>query len=107
MIRARVSWVLVVTRTTEFQRNCLAIRPRALASPWVVAGFGSKQMSFTPGTGDGHGPPYPWFPRERAFVTTASPVRIAIYSEAAETDFQISSLDIYRLTPAAGQGAGL
>jgi hypothetical protein len=50
--------------------------------------------------------PHAWFPRDRAFVTTASPVRIAIYSEAAETDFGISSLDIYRLTPAAPSGAG-
>jgi 4-amino-4-deoxy-L-arabinose transferase-like glycosyltransferase len=51
--------------------------------------------------------PYPWFPRERAFAATASPVRIAIYSEATETDFQISSLDIYRLKPVPARGAGL
>ena len=50
--------------------------------------------------------PYPWFPRDRAFEMTASPVRIAIYSEAPETDFRISSLDIYRLRPAAEAGAG-
>jgi hypothetical protein len=50
--------------------------------------------------------PYPWFPRDRAFVTTASPVRIAIYSEASETDFLIASLEIYRLRPAAAPGAG-
>lgn len=51
--------------------------------------------------------PYPWFPRDRAFVTTASPVHISIYSEAPETDFQISSFDVYRLTPARAQGGGL
>jgi 4-amino-4-deoxy-L-arabinose transferase-like glycosyltransferase len=50
--------------------------------------------------------PYPWFPSDRAFVTTASPVRILIYSEAAETDFLISSLEIYRLTPVPAHGAG-
>ena len=45
--------------------------------------------------------PYPWFPRDRAFIAVAPAVRIAIYSEAAETDFAISSLDIFRLTTAA------
>jgi 4-amino-4-deoxy-L-arabinose transferase-like glycosyltransferase len=42
-----------------------------------------------------------WFPRDRAFRATAPEVRVLVYSEAPETDFQISSLDIYRLLPAA------
>jgi hypothetical protein len=40
-----------------------------------------------------------WFPRERAFRATAPEVRVAVYSEAPETDFVISSLDIHRLLP--------
>jgi len=40
-----------------------------------------------------------WFPRDRAFRATTSSVRILVYSEAPETDFVISSLDIYRLVP--------
>src|SRR5205823_3931673 len=43
-----------------------------------------------------------WFPRERAFRATAPQVRMLVYSEAPQTDFVISSLDIYRLQPAAG-----
>jgi len=46
-----------------------------------------------------------WFPRERAFRATAPKVRVLVYSEAPETDFVISSLDIYRLRPAAGAPA--
>jgi 4-amino-4-deoxy-L-arabinose transferase-like glycosyltransferase len=42
-----------------------------------------------------------WFPRDRAFRATAPEVRVLVYSEAPETDFEISSLDIYRLLPAA------
>ena len=38
------------------------------ASPRVLAGFGSKQMSFTPGTAGGHGPPYPCRPCETARI---------------------------------------
>jgi hypothetical protein len=41
----------------------------------------------------------PWFPSDRAFIATASQVRIIVYSEAPSTDFLISSLDVYRLTP--------
>ena len=41
----------------------------------------------------------PWFPHDRAFVAASSSVRIAVYSEAPETDFVIASLDIYRLEP--------
>jgi 4-amino-4-deoxy-L-arabinose transferase-like glycosyltransferase len=41
----------------------------------------------------------PWFPHDRAFVATSSSVRIAVYSEAPETDFVVASLDIYRLEP--------
>ena len=46
-----------------------------------------------------------WFPRERAFRATAPAVRVLVYSEAPETDFAISSLDIHRLlaAPAAAQ----
>jgi 4-amino-4-deoxy-L-arabinose transferase-like glycosyltransferase len=42
-----------------------------------------------------------WFPRDRAFRATAPEVRVLVYSEAPETDFVISSLDVYRLLPAA------
>ena len=41
----------------------------------------------------------PWFPRDRAFRATAPGVRVLVYSEAPDTDFVISSLDIYRLLP--------
>jgi hypothetical protein len=41
----------------------------------------------------------PWFPRDRAFIATAPQVRILVYSEAASTDFVISSLDVLRLRP--------
>ena len=44
-----------------------------------------------------------WFPRDRAFVATAPAVNLLVYSEAPETDFVISSLDIYRLRPVASQ----
>lgn len=42
-----------------------------------------------------------WFPRDRAFIATAPQVRVVVYSEAPATDFLISSLDVYRLTPRA------
>ena len=38
-----------------------------------------------------------WFPHERAFRATAETVRIRIYSEAPQTDFLISALQIVRL----------
>jgi 4-amino-4-deoxy-L-arabinose transferase-like glycosyltransferase len=38
-----------------------------------------------------------WFPHERAFRATAAAVRVLVYSEAPETDFVISSLQIHRL----------
>ena len=41
----------------------------------------------------------PWFPGDRAFIATASRVQILIYSEAPQTDFTVSSVRIYRLTP--------
>jgi len=44
-----------------------------------------------------------WFPRDRAFVATAPAVNLLVYSEAPETDFVISSLDVYRLRPVAAQ----
>jgi hypothetical protein len=44
-----------------------------------------------------------WFPRDRAFVATAPAVNLLVYSEASETDFVISSLDVYRLRPVAAQ----
>jgi 4-amino-4-deoxy-L-arabinose transferase-like glycosyltransferase len=44
--------------------------------------------------------PQPWFPHDRAFVATASAVRVLIYSEAPQTRFAVSSLDVYRLLPA-------
>ena len=47
----------------------------------------------------------PWFPRDRAFVATASSIRVLVYSEAPETDFVISSLDIYRLRPTSEAAA--
>jgi hypothetical protein len=40
-----------------------------------------------------------WFPRDRAFVATAPAVSLVVYSEAPDTDFMISSLDIFRLRP--------
>jgi hypothetical protein len=43
-----------------------------------------------------------WYPHDRAFRATARAVRVLVYSEAAETDFVISSLDLYRLLPIAG-----
>jgi 4-amino-4-deoxy-L-arabinose transferase-like glycosyltransferase len=43
-----------------------------------------------------------WYPHDRAFRATARAVRVLVYSEAAETDFVISSLDIYRLVPVNG-----
>jgi 4-amino-4-deoxy-L-arabinose transferase-like glycosyltransferase len=43
-----------------------------------------------------------WFPRDRAFRATAPGVRVLVYSEAPETNFEISSLDMYRLVPAGG-----
>jgi hypothetical protein len=45
-----------------------------------------------------------WFPRDRAFRATAPEVRVLVYSEAPQTDFVISSLDIYRLLPLAAAG---
>ena len=44
-----------------------------------------------------------WFPRDRAFVATAPAVNLLVYSEAPETDFVISSLDVYRLRPVGAQ----
>jgi 4-amino-4-deoxy-L-arabinose transferase-like glycosyltransferase len=41
-----------------------------------------------------------WFPQERAFRATAPRVRLLVYSEAAETDFTVSALDIDQLVPA-------
>jgi 4-amino-4-deoxy-L-arabinose transferase-like glycosyltransferase len=41
-----------------------------------------------------------WFPHARAFRATAPAVRVLVYSEAPETDFVISSLEIFRLLPA-------
>jgi len=41
----------------------------------------------------------PWFPRSRAFIATASQVRLLLYSEAPETDFTVSSFDVFRLNP--------
>jgi hypothetical protein len=38
-----------------------------------------------------------WFPHDRAFVATDSTVRVAIYSEAPETDFTVRTLSIDRL----------
>ncbi len=46
-----------------------------------------------------------WFPRERAFLATASQVRMLVYSEAPATDFVISSMDIYQLQPAEAAAA--
>jgi 4-amino-4-deoxy-L-arabinose transferase-like glycosyltransferase len=47
----------------------------------------------------------PWFPRDRAFVATMPPVRVAVYSEAPETDFVISALEISRLRPVSAADA--
>jgi 4-amino-4-deoxy-L-arabinose transferase-like glycosyltransferase len=41
-----------------------------------------------------------WFPRDRAFLATAPRVRVLIYSEAASTNFAITALDVFRLSPA-------
>jgi 4-amino-4-deoxy-L-arabinose transferase-like glycosyltransferase len=46
-----------------------------------------------------------WFPHDRAFAATAHAVNLLVYSEAPETDFVISSLDIYRLRPVASADA--
>jgi hypothetical protein len=43
-----------------------------------------------------------WFPQDRAFIATAAQVRLLLYSEAAATDFTVSSLDVYRLRPVSG-----
>jgi hypothetical protein len=43
-----------------------------------------------------------WFPHERAFRATAPRVRLLVYSEAPETDFTLSALDVYQLVPASG-----
>jgi 4-amino-4-deoxy-L-arabinose transferase-like glycosyltransferase len=43
-----------------------------------------------------------WYPHDRAFRATARAVRVLVYSEAPETDFFISSLEIYRLVPIDG-----
>jgi hypothetical protein len=40
-----------------------------------------------------------WFPGDRAFIATAPQVQVRIYSEAPATDFAITSLDVFRLTP--------
>jgi hypothetical protein len=40
-----------------------------------------------------------WFPHDRGFVATSPTVRVAVYSEAPETNFLISFLDIYLLEP--------
>jgi 4-amino-4-deoxy-L-arabinose transferase-like glycosyltransferase len=40
-----------------------------------------------------------WFPHDRAFRATAASVRVRVYSEAPQTDFVISSLQIARLQP--------
>jgi len=40
-----------------------------------------------------------WFPQARAFRATAMAVRVLVYSEAPQTDFVISSLQIRRLGP--------
>jgi len=40
-----------------------------------------------------------WYPHDRAFRATARAVRVLVYSEAADTDFVISSLEVYRLVP--------
>ncbi len=45
-----------------------------------------------------------WYPRDRAFRATAPAVRVLVYSEAPETNFEISSLDIHRLVPVQGTG---
>jgi hypothetical protein len=45
----------------------------------------------------------PWFPRDRAFVATTPAVSLVVYSEAPETDFVITSLEIYRLRPVEAQ----
>jgi hypothetical protein len=47
----------------------------------------------------------PWFPHDRAFIATAPRVRVLVYSEAASTDFLISSLEILRLRPTSGHTA--
>jgi 4-amino-4-deoxy-L-arabinose transferase-like glycosyltransferase len=43
-----------------------------------------------------------WYPWDRAFRATAPSVRVLVYSEAPETNFEIASLDIYRLEPVGG-----
>lgn len=48
----------------------------------------------------------PWFPHDRAFIAAAPAVRIAIYSEAPQTDFTVDALEICRLRPAASPSAG-
>ena len=44
----------------------------------------------------------PWFPQDRAFIATAAQVRLLLYSEAAATDFTVSSLDIVPSAPVSG-----
>jgi 4-amino-4-deoxy-L-arabinose transferase-like glycosyltransferase len=41
----------------------------------------------------------PWFPASRAFVAALPQVQMLLYSEAPQTDFVVSGLDVYRLRP--------
>jgi hypothetical protein len=56
-MRARVSCASVVTSTIECQPYRFASWPANSASPRVLPGSASKQMSFTPGVLGGQGPP--------------------------------------------------
>jgi len=60
--RARESCGVTVTSAIVRQWYLLASCPTNSASPRVLAGLGSKHISLTPGTGRGHGPPYPSWP---------------------------------------------
>jgi len=42
-----------------------------------------------------------WFPGDRAFIATAPQVQVLVYSEAPDTDFMITSFEVFRLTPRA------
>ena len=66
----------MVTSTIERQWYRAASRPMNSASPRVLPGFGSKQMTFVSDVFGGHGPPYPIQPCE----TTSTGARCCLAS---------------------------
>ena len=50
---------MIATSAIECQWYCLASRAAYSASPWVVGGLGSKQITLTFGTGGAQKSPWP------------------------------------------------